>query len=151
MFRRRTELDPLVAEAGLDPAGDLRIEDAAAHFITDAVPQLAARTHVLDRRQVPTLVVNARQPVTGELFGDVRNAVPAASLPLLRRQCRPVPDLVEHAARRVRHASGELAVLVAIVGAAGRIPGVPGDSSHLERRAVVVRRVAAAMTHDNGM
>ena len=34
---------------------------------------------------------------------------------------------------------------------AGRIPGVPGDTSQLERCAVVVRRVAAAMAHNHGM
>ena len=46
---RRTELDPFIAETGLDTARDHRVEDATVGLVADAVQQFAPRAHVLDR------------------------------------------------------------------------------------------------------
>src|SRR5262245_8917174 len=151
MFGRGAELDPLVAEAGLDPAGDHRVENSTAHFIADAVPEITTHAHVLDGRQVATLVMNARQAIADELLGDVRDPFSAPTLQLRWCQCWTSPHFVEHRARRVGDAAGELALLVAVVCASWRVLRLLGDASHRQRFAVVVRRVAAAMLHDDGM
>ena len=63
----------------------------------------------------------------------------------------PLADLVERAARAIGDAAVQLAVRVAVEGAARRIRRVLGDAGHLERLAVVERRVAAAMMHHDRM
>jgi hypothetical protein len=68
VLARRAELDPLVSEAGLDAAPDHGVEDLAAGLVADPVQKIAARAHVLDRRQVASLVMDARQSVSHELF-----------------------------------------------------------------------------------
>ena len=75
VLRGGAQPDPLVAEAGHDPGGDHRVEDASAGLVADAVQQVAARPHILQRRQIAALVVDAGQPVADELFGDVRQPV----------------------------------------------------------------------------
>ena len=78
VLARCAELDPLVAEAGLDAARDHVFEHLAAGFVADSMEQLAASAHVLNRRQVAAFVMHARQPVAHELLGDVRDAVALA-------------------------------------------------------------------------
>ena len=85
VLRRRAELDPFVAEAAHDAAGDHRVQHAAARLVAHAMVQVAARAHFLDRRQVAALVMHARQAVAGELLRDVRDAVALALRRLLRR------------------------------------------------------------------
>ena len=62
-----------------------------------------------------------------------------------------LPDAAEGAARAIGHAAVELTVRVAIERPARRIRRVLRDAGQLERLAVVERRVAAAMLHDDGM
>ena len=47
-------------------------------FVAHAMQQVAARPHILQRRQIAAFVVDARQPVADELLGDVRDAVAVA-------------------------------------------------------------------------
>ena len=70
---------------------------------------------------------------------------------LRRRECRPLADALNDAARAIGDAAVELAVRVAVEGPARRIRRVLRDAGHLERLAVVERRVAAAMAHDDRM
>ena len=54
-------------------------------FVADAVQQLAARAHLLQRGQVAALVMHARQAVAHELLRDVRDAVALALFAPARR------------------------------------------------------------------
>ena len=121
VLRRRAELDPLVAETGLDAGGDHRLERAAARLVADAMQQIAAGADVLHRLQVAALMVHARQAVARELLRDVRDAVTRALLDLRRREGGSRADLVERSGGEVRDAAVQLALLVLVERAAHRI------------------------------
>ena len=152
VFRRGAEPDPLVAKAGLDTAGDHRVEHLAGGFVAHAVKQFAARPHLLQRRQIAAFVVHAGQAVADELFRDVCQAIAAALVASASavNVCR-LPDAVEHATRAVGDAAVEIAVRIAVERSAWRIRRVLRDVRHLQRLAVVERSVAAAMSHDDRM
>ena len=60
------------------PLGDHRLEHPAAGLVADAMQQLAARAHLLQRRQIAAFVVHAGQAVADELLRDVREPVAIA-------------------------------------------------------------------------
>src|SRR5689334_648010 len=93
--------------------------------------------------------MHACQTVPNELFRDMCEPVALALRALLGGECRPLSDAIECTPRPVGHASVELTVGVFVKGATGRIRCVFRDPRHLERLAVVERRVPAAMMHDN--
>ena len=68
MFGGGSQPDPFVAEAGLDAAGDHRVQHLAAGFIADPVQQISARPHLLQRRQIAAFVMHAGHPVAHELL-----------------------------------------------------------------------------------
>ena len=138
--------------AGLDAVRDHRVQHAAARLVADAVPQLAARAHVLHRRQVAALVVHAGQAVARELLRDVRESVARALLDLRRRERRPRARPAERAPR----ARSVTRPLSSPFASRSNVPPVGirrvlRDAGQLERLAVVERRVAAAMPHDDRM
>ena len=151
MLGRGAQPDPLVAETGRQAARDHRFEDGAAGLVTHAVPEIAARPHLLQRGQIAALVMHARQAVADELLRDVGQPVAVALQPLVRGEGRPRAGLAERAPRPIRDAAVEIAVRVAIERPARRIGCVPGDARHLERLAVVVRRVTAAVVDGDRM
>src|SRR4029078_10501817 len=57
MLGRRAELHPLVTEARGQAAGDERVESTSARFVAHAVEQLASRADILQRGEVPALVM----------------------------------------------------------------------------------------------
>src|SRR5689334_22101037 len=91
------------------------------------------------------------QAIADELLGDERESVAVAGTDLLRRKARALANLEEHIARAVGDPAVELALLIAVVGAGGRVRRVLGNAGKLERFAVVIGRVTAAMTHRHRM
>ena len=96
------EPDPLVAEAGLDAAGDHRLQHLAAGLIAHPVQQISARPHLLQGEQIAALVVHAGQAIADELLGDVCQPVAVALQRLFRGKGRPLADPVERAPSRGR-------------------------------------------------
>src|SRR5262245_57887689 len=96
-------------------------------------------------------MVDAGESVSHKLFRDECEAIAIALLPLIfsKRPARTGP--FDRASRQVGNPAAELTGCIAIVSAARRIPSILGDSRHLERFVVVVRSVAAAMTHYHRM
>ena len=111
--------------------------------------QLATRTHLLQSGQIAAFVVDAGQTIADKLFGDVGQPVAIALQLLLFGKRFALADFVEYASRAVGDAAVQFAVFVAVVGSAGRIGRVLGDTRHLQGLAVVVRGVAAAMMHQD--
>src|SRR2546425_7385306 len=113
--------------------------------------KVPAGAHFLKRSQVAALVVHAGQAVANKLFRDVREPIAFALIPLLCSKRRPLPNAVEYVARSIGHSAIELAICIAIEGAARRVRCVLVYSSQLERLAVVERRVAAAVSYNHRM
>src|SRR5262249_32147179 len=113
------ELNPLVAKARPNAARDHRIEHVGTRFVADTVQQIAAQPHFLDGCKVAALVVDAGQPVAGELLRNVGNAILTAPVQLRRRKRGPTTDIVENAACPARYSSVEIALLIAVVGPTG--------------------------------
>src|SRR5262245_16197539 len=151
MLRGRAEFDPFVAEAGHDAARDHAVERPPAHLVADAMMEVAARADFLNGGEIAALMMHARESVAHELLRDVCDALTLSLIALCRCECRTLADAVEHVARAIGHSAVEIARLVSIEGAAGRIRRVLRDLRELERLRVVERRVAAAMTHDDWM
>src|SRR5262249_58693261 len=92
------------------------------------------------------------QAVADELLGDEGVRIAVARLPLVRRVGHALAFAEEHVTGAIGDAAVELAVLVAVKGAAGRVGRVLGDAGDLERLAVVLGGVAAAVANrDRGL
>src|SRR5262245_23173124 len=91
------------------------------------------------------------QAGTHELFGDVRHAMALALLTLLLREHDAASGALEDRHRAICDAAAEPAGGIAVERAARRIGRVPRNMRQLECLAVVIRRVAAAMMHADGM
>ena len=103
---------PVVDAGGLE-AGERGV---AADQHVRAVAQLAVGARVLvgeDAVAIGAGVVHRRQARRGEQLRDVPHAVAAALALLLRRERLPLADPVEHVARVLGDAAGQLAVFVA--------------------------------------
>src|SRR5213593_4442881 len=103
VLRGCAQPDPLVAEPRRDSACDHCFENAAVHLVADTVQQIAARTHLLQRKQVAALVVDARQAVADELLRDVREPVATTLDGLVGRKGLAVAGIGEYTSRAVRH------------------------------------------------
>src|SRR5262249_26669254 len=128
-----------------------RVEHPAAYLIAHPVMEVAARTDLLQRREIASLVMNAGEPVADKLFGNVREPIALALFDLLLTERHARADAVECIARAIGDAPVQVAVRIAIEGAAGGIRRVLVHARHLERLAVVVRRVTAAVADDDRM
>src|SRR6185312_3739133 len=101
-------------------------------------------------RTVKVLMVHARQPVADELLGNVRQRSAPALQPLLGRQLRPLPNLVEDDASAVGHPTIEIARGIVIICSAGRVDRVPSQACQLQSLAVVKGGVAPTMVNSDG-
>ena|ERR1700722_2540411 len=90
-------------------------------------------------------MVNAGQPIADELFGNVCQSVAIALFRLFCREGLPFTNVVEYFTSAIGDSSVELAVFVVIVSSAHPVGSVLVYPSQLQRFAVVVGRVAAAM------
>src|SRR5437870_1860719 len=113
--------------------------------------QVAARADILDRRQVAALVMHAGETVANELLRDMRDPIAVALRVRVGAERRPLPYAVEDVARPIGHAAVERTAGIAIERSTRWIWRILGDLCQLERFAVVERRVAAAMTDDDGV
>ena len=147
MLQGRPQLDPLVAEAGLQAGADHPLEDLADGFVADPVVQLAAGAHVLQREQVAALVVHAGQAVADELLGDVRQSVAPPLIGLRVGEGLALAHLVERRVGPVGDAAVQVARRIPVVGPAGRVRRGLGDPRHLQSPGVVEPGVPAAMAH----
>jgi hypothetical protein len=102
-------------------------------------------------KQIAALVMDARQAVADELLGDERQAIAIALRPLIRGEGLALADALERASRAIRHATAQVAEIVLVERPARRVRRGLRDARQLERLAVVVRRVAAAMLDDDRM
>src|SRR5262249_7226957 len=91
------------------------------------------------------------ESVTDELLRYESKAVAVTLFSLIRREGPPVSVAVDRVSCKIGDASGEITCAIPIVRAARRVGRVLGDAGHLQCLVVVVGRVAATMTHNNGM
>ncbi len=113
--------------------------------------QLAASAHLLQGFEVAAFVVDTGDTVAHELFGDVGDPIAVTLRSFSFREGAALPHAGECIAGAVGNTAVELAVGVAVEGAARRIGRVLVDVGHLQRFAVVEGRVAAAMLDDHGV
>src|SRR5262249_47691028 len=113
--------------------------------------QFAACADVLQSAQIAAFVMHTCESVTDELLRYESKAIAVTLFSLIRREGPPVSDAVNRASCKIGDAPGQLTCAIPVVRATRRVGGVLGDARHFQRLVVVVRRVAAAMTHDNGM
>src|SRR5215510_2827332 len=91
------------------------------------------------------------ESVTDELLGYESKAVAVTLFSLVRREGPPVSDAIDRVSGKIGDASGQITCAIPVVRATRRVGRVLGDAGRLQCLVVVVRRVAATMTHDNGM
>src|SRR5579862_4045385 len=113
--------------------------------------QFATGPHLLERKQIIVFVVNARQAITNELFGDVGQPVALALLVLFCRECLPLAYVVEYVSGAIGNPSVQFAVFVVVVSSTHAVGSVFGYPNQLQRFAVIERRVATAMVDAYGM
>jgi hypothetical protein len=120
-------------------------------FVAHAMKQLAARPHVLNGGEAATLVMDAGQSVARELFGDMRDSIPAAPFDVRGRQRRASPDFVEDGTGGIGDTPVQIALLVTVVRAPRRVLRVFRDTSQRECLAVEERGVASTVQDDDRM
>jgi len=113
--------------------------------------KIAACAHLLQREQVTALMVHAGEAVADELLGDEGERIAVANERLLGAEGRPLADIEEHVAGAVGHPAVELAIGVAVESPGGCIRRALGHAGELERLAVVIGGVAAAVADRNRM
>src|SRR5215471_1213500 len=109
--------------------------------------KVAARSDLLQSKQVPALVVNAGEAVARELLRDIGLSRAVTLLRLCSSKYPAIANRVEDKPRPVRHPAIEVAVTVAIVGSRRRVLDVLGHAGEFKSLAVVIGGVAAAMAH----
>src|SRR5262249_204377 len=112
---------------------------------------IAACAHLLQGEQVAALMVHAGEPIADELFGDERRRIAVANERLLRGKGRSFADLEEHIAGAIGDPAVGLAIGVTVKGTGGRGGCVPIEGGELERLAVVIGGVTAAVTDRDRM
>ena len=143
---------PLVAQPRVDAGGLVRFQQLACQHVVDAVAQLARAVRILIGENLIAArlrVVHGGQPRRGEQPGHVRHSLEASAALLLGAERLASPDRIEHVARELGDAAGQLAAIVAQELSPLRIAGVLVDVRHLERLRVVPAGVAAAVVHGN--
>src|SRR5262249_40067688 len=91
------------------------------------------------------------ESITNELLRYERQAVAVALFALIRREGSPGSDALDRISRKIGDAAGQVACLIPIVCATGRVKSVFSNAGHFQCFVVVVRGVAATMTHDDRM
>src|SRR5215217_38850 len=92
----------------------------------------------------------AGEPVSNELFGDMRESIALTLRPLLSGKYCFLPNLVENIACCVSDSPGELAIRVPVVRASRRVRCRLRNPCELECLGVVEGRVSPAMMYGHG-
>src|SRR5438034_8266262 len=99
VLRGCAQPDPLVAESRRDAACDHRFENTAVDLVADPMQQIAARSYLLQCKQVATLMVHTGQAVADELLRDVGEPVATTLRGLVGRKGLAAADVSKHPSR----------------------------------------------------
>src|SRR4030095_2313381 len=68
---RRADAYPFIAESGANARGDHPLQVGVVELEIDPMQQLAAVSYLLDRREIASFVMDARQSIANALLGPV--------------------------------------------------------------------------------